>query len=400
MEDTIIHVFNDDKFIDPAIKLFEGVCPNRSEYYVLIKENEPFKYVKSPLVKRLDLANEKDKTIFLEKIHNDLRQILFFHALDDIKQQIVLSCPEKIRKVWFIWGYDLYNNWGFFKNNVYENKTTQLIKKKIKLKDKLVYNDLSFFIYNNTNWFKYFLPLKIIKVLNNNFETRFFLAAKLMDVVVPVVPTEYALIQKMKLKAKFAPFTYGCVEDLLGDSINKNVYGQKNILVGNSADPSNNHIEIFLKLAKLHIGDRKVYVPLSYGGNDKYKIAIIELGTKLFGDNFVPLTTFMSLDHYNKILLSCGIIVFNHKRQQGVGNIITMGYLGAKLFLNNESPVYSYYKKIGLNVFTINQLNDNQINKSNQELYFNNSTIFKELYSEKAVHQKIKELLLIVSRIK
>jgi hypothetical protein len=215
--------------------------------------------------------------------------------------------------------------------------------------------------------------------------------------VVPVVPTEFPLVKKINSKVKYAPFTYGCIEDLLGNKIDKNVKNQPNILLGNSADPSNNHVEVFLELSKLELKDRIVYVPLSYGGNDAYKKQVLNAGRELLGANFQPLIDFMPLEKYNEILLSCGTLIFNHNRQQGVGNIIISGYLGASLFLNEKSPVYQYYKSIGIKVFSISQvskliatpLNDYDINI--------NKTKLNKLYSKAAVHEKINTLLSLVN---
>ena len=45
----------------------------------------------------------------------------------------------------------------------------------------------------------------------------------------------------------------------------------------------------------------------------------------------------------------CDTLIFNHIRQQGVGNIITLGYLGAKIYLNKKSPVFEFYKNVSRN---------------------------------------------------
>ena len=50
-EFKIVHIFNDEKFIDATIKIFEEVYPEKSIYYVLQSSHEPFKHVKSEKAK-------------------------------------------------------------------------------------------------------------------------------------------------------------------------------------------------------------------------------------------------------------------------------------------------------------------------------------------------------------
>ncbi len=105
----------------------------------------------------------------------------------------------------------------------------------------------------------------------------------------------------------------------------------------------------------------------------------------------------MTLEEYNKILLSCGTLIFNHVRQQGVGNIITLGYLGATLFLNAKSPVYSYYKSLGMKIFTVQEVSSQLSYTLEEQEVKNNQTILFSLYSRSAVHDKIKTLVQMVS---
>ncbi|WP_264535046.1 TDP-N-acetylfucosamine:lipid II N-acetylfucosaminyltransferase [Flavobacterium sp. N1736] len=398
----IIHVFDDDKFIDPAIKLFESVYPGISEYWIIKNQGGIFQYVTSKIVKTFDPYDKESFKSFIEKINEIEDPIVFFHALEQTKQKIALEISPKITKVWFIWGYDLYGNWPLLRKEVFKKNTKSYINKtqKEKVKDKLLLNNFAFWIFKNDIFFRHILPLKLRNVLQQKYNTIFYQAAKKMDIVVPVIYGELKILKKMDIKAIYAPFTYGSIEGLLGDKINENVLGKQNILVGNSADPSNNHLEILQKLSKINLNNKKIYVPLSYGGNEDYKQHIIRKGKELFGENFIPLTDFMSLKEYNEILLSCGILVFNHVRQQGVGNIITMGYLGAKIFINSKSPVYETYKTYGIKIFNLNKLDKNILIPLNNQEYELNKRLLFNLYSEEAVKNKIIELFKIVNKMK
>ncbi|RBW48129.1 TDP-N-acetylfucosamine:lipid II N-acetylfucosaminyltransferase [Marinobacter sp. F3R11] len=107
------------------------------------------------------------------------------------------------------------------------------------------------------------------------------------------------------------------------------------IQVGNSADPSNNHLEVFEKLAALQTDNFRVSVPLSYG-DQQHARRVIEKGKKLFGDRFVPLVDFLPLHQYQGFLATIDIAIFNHKRQQGLGNLVSLLGMGKKVYLRRD----------------------------------------------------------------
>ncbi len=398
----IIHIFNDDKFIDSTINLIEEVYPNQSIYFIIQSVKTSFQYVKSNKAKPLLIRNDEDEIKFVEYIHKREDSIVFFHALDEQKQRLVNLIDSKIIKVWFIWGYDFYQSWGLLKNDIFELNTRNfLFSQKHYYKNKLIFNKFSFWVFLKLKNRKFFLPKKINTVLDNNYLTEFYKAVKKIDIVVPVVPTEYNLVKKMGINPSYAPFTYGCLEDILGDKIEDNVLNSKNILIGNSANPTNNHVDLFKRIAKFDFKDRKIYVPLNYSGGKEYINFVKEKGYYYFGDNFKPILDFMPLKEYNKLISSCGFVIFNHIRQQAVGNIITMGYLGAKIFLNEKSPVYRYYKSLGINVYSLKELNENELNFNLEieDFKINKNSFFKT-YSRNAVQNKIKKLFKGVNYIK
>jgi len=395
----ITHIFNDDQFIDPAIKLFESVVPNRSTYFVLKQTSAPFKYIKSNKVESLLIRNEKDEFQFVNYIHKNEINVIFFHALNSKKQRLVNLLGNKIVKVWFIWGYDFYQSWGLLKNSIYESQTREFLNNKsTHFKNKLIFNKLSFWVFSKLKIRKFILPKGVNTILNNNYLTEFYKAAQKIDIVVPVVPTEYNLVKKMGINPIYAPFTYGCLEDILENKIKDNVLKAKNILIGNSANPTNNHVDVFKRLAKFDFKDRKIYVPLNYSGSKEYINFVKEKGYYYFGDNFKPILDFLPLQEYNKLISSCNVAIFNHIRQQAVGNIITLGYLGAKIFLNKKSPVFKYYKNLGMKINSIGEINQILIDeKLNFSEFENNRFILFRVYSKKAVQIKISNLLSIVN---
>jgi len=74
-----------------------------------------------------------------------------------------------------------------------------------------------------------------------------------------------------------------------------------------------------------------------------------------------------------------------------------MGYFGAKLFLNSESPIFKYFKSQGVKISDINKINSISFCKplDEKEIGINKSVLFS-LYSKEAVNKKVSELIKIV----
>ncbi len=155
-----------------------------------------------------------------------------------------------------------------------------------------------------------------------------------------------------------------------------------NILLGNSADPSNNHSEIFDKLIKYKNDNIKIYCPLSYG-DKKYAEEIIELGKKLFGNNFIEIVELMDFDNYISFLSKIDIAFFNHNRQQAFGNIITLLGFGKKVFLRNSVSTFSFLKDYDLEVFDINNI------ELNKKTLNENIIIIKDKFSEEELKKQL-----------
>ena len=119
------------------------------------------------------------------------------------------------------------------------------------------------------------------------------------------------------------------------------------ILVGNSADPSNEHLEI-LRLLQAHSDNSiKVFVPLSYG-DPGYAETVVEQGKRLLGERFIPLRDFMPYNDYLKLLAGIDVAIFNHRRQQGMGNIIALLGMGKTVCLRSDTTSWQTLTGMGL----------------------------------------------------
>lgn len=161
-----------------------------------------------------------------------------------------------------------------------------------------------------------------------------------------------------------------------------------NILVGNSADSSNNHIEIFEILEKFKNKNIKLFTPLSYGDAD-YANEIILEGKKRFKEKFKPITEIVSPNEYVDLLSKIDIAIFNHKRQRAMGNTISLLGLGKKVFMRSNVSQWSFFKSKGVKIFDINQFNIEKIERSEA---ISNVTFMRNYFSSNNYQKQLKRL--------
>lgn len=128
-----------------------------------------------------------------------------------------------------------------------------------------------------------------------------------------------------------------------------------NIQVGNSATPTNQHFLALEKLSRFKGENIRIYVPLSYGDHE-YAREVADYGVSIFGEKLVPLFDFMPYHEYLEYLETIDIAVFNHNRQQGVGNIISLLGMGKTIYMSSEVTSWASLRDMGLQLFDVEKL--------------------------------------------
>jgi len=159
-----------------------------------------------------------------------------------------------------------------------------------------------------------------------------------------------------------------------------------NIQIGNSANSSNNHTEIFDKLLPLKDKDIRIYAPLSYGDKAHAK-EVVSKGKELFGDKFIALTDFMPFEQYLQFLGSIDIAIFNHKRQQAMGNTITLLGLGKTVFIRSDTTQWQFFKDKNIKVY-----DSIKLDSIDKKEHLDNISKVKEYFSEETLKKQLKEL--------
>lgn len=155
------------------------------------------------------------------------------------------------------------------------------------------------------------------------------------------------------------------------------------ILVGNSADPLNGHVEIFDMIAGRLPDNYKIYAPLSYG-DERSKTKVVIEGERRFGDRFIVLDRLMSSPEYARFLGSMDVILFNHPIQQAMGNTITALGLGKTVYLREGVSQWELFCDLGITVLPVDGVDcvrviDCSLNEEIVRSYFSMSNLVGQL---------------------
>jgi hypothetical protein len=172
-----------------------------------------------------------------------------------------------------------------------------------------------------------------------------------------------------------------------GHPLPERTAGQISIQIGNSASPSNEHHEVLALIYAYRDENIRIYAPLSYG-DKHYAGEVAEEGRRLFGDKFVPIFDFMELQAYREFLGGIDIAIFNHRRQQGLGNAVTLLGLGKKVYMRPEISSWRFFNDLNIKVFDIGEFNISPIERivANQNQlrvrdYFSRDRLSRQLNS-------------------
>ena len=335
MTNTIIHVIIDDKFIDMAIREFEICAPGKSRY-LGIKTNKPWKHIKSNKAEALEASE------IISTANNPNCRAVIFHTLDDSIKPILENITQKKNIVWIGWGYDYYDRLlkPYATDGLTAPKTKKLIRDHPKKHptSKVIKSKITSFFQKN--------------LLKNHPEKQSLLKITIFS---PVIEDEFNIAREYNkwFLAEYMPWNYGCIEDDFHSTSDGTHTDDDNVIVGNSATPTNNHIEAFEHLARTYqIDNKKIVVPLSYG-DPWYRDRIIKIGEGFFGSNFIPVVDYMARNDYNKLLSGCSHAIMNHHRQQALGNIVTLILNGSSVHLNTKNPLYSWLNRQGAKICPI-----------------------------------------------
>ena len=343
----LIHICKDEKFIDDAIYMFASI-KNVDSFFFIYTQNKDGK---------LNFIKNKSVTIFtsikklLYAVNASKNTFVMLHSLF-LPYDKVLKINQPI--IWNSWGFDIYSDIEdplkkIFSLPLYKPQTRSLLKN-IQHKD----YKLRFLLFV---WKMTFLCKKRQIEYNRITQKTAYFST--------VLPIEFDLITTVFPSAKYCPFHY-LAPPTKEYFVQKNDYAHNNrILLGNSNDPTNNHLDVLEKLNALKT-TLEIIIPFSYPDKDSYYSRYLKSHPSVF--SYLKITfihDFLDRDKYFQLIDSCSIAIFGHLRQQAVGNINYCLGTGKKVFFYEDSILYRHYQAKGYKIFTIeNELSTDNITSS------------------------------------
>lgn len=315
----IVHFYNSSSYIyfQEWYRILEKTVSNTKHVIFVLSNPNNF-----PMATNLQERNEiyflHSKYEFLKKLVWSIFKAkrIIIHYLDPESRKIALYilCVFARKKItWVLWGGDLYHNILQEPKNIKSRFKTWLLKRIVLSID------------------------EIAAFLKEDF-----------DIAVASTGT------KARYRYLFYPNPVNF--DMLDQQSEKVSQMMKNkstlkIMIGNSANPSNNHFEILDFLNKISKKiDVEIICPLSYGDLD-YAKSVIAYGKEKFGDRFIPLTKILEPEEYAKLLVNADIAIFNHKRQQALGNILALLYARKKVYIRSDISTWKFFERYGIRVY-------------------------------------------------
>ena len=363
----IVHICEDEKFINSAVEQFEHCFPSQNTFFVLpVSSDEHFKHVKSQDFIHKTAA--EDLILFSSTLTNNA--IVVLHSLSPRFYDFVLQLPKSIKIIWLCFGFEVYNDSNYFKSNILLDAVTRAKFPDVKRSKKDQFIEIARPYYR---LLKPTLPLSSKESKRRVFKRIDYFGCPFLE--------EFQSVKKLlSIKRAFFNFWYYPLEIII-DIQQPIIYPKTNIIIGNSGFKSGNHLDVFDKIKNYSLKDIEIVVPLNYG-EPKYIQEVLVEGKKDFNMAFKPLLDFMPLAVYNTILESVGVAILNNKRQQAVGNTIALLWFGAKVFLSHKNPFYHYLKRKGVLVYCYEtELNQKSISQflSLEQMEHNRIVLFQEL---------------------
>lgn len=371
-----LHILPDEKIINRTISLFEEVFPNKNRYLILSSRHDKLLRNYVSLSCSQIYYVQYDTCEFWNIVGNvyEYNSIIVHYLTKDSASFINSISHPNIS--WIEWGGDLYNT--FLSRKGYKLYHDE------KLVAKMKYPFLPYFLYNILREKIYAKTFK--NIYKSVFKIKNFIPDSMFD--------EYPLFLKYYEEfshLNYKDFFYYPIDIILGnDLINEKVKGQS-IIVGNSCSFTNNHKYILDILRDNNIKN-EIILPLSYAGNQKYCDYLKSIGKKYFSDNFFAITEYLPLSEYNKILLGANSFIYGNLRQEAVGNILVALYIGGKVFLDENNPLFNFYKSIGLKLFGLKDISEENLNAKLANSYItSNRNILNKYYSSARLKSLIRE---------
>lgn len=278
--------------------------------------------------------------------------------------------------VWVVWGADAFSLGKFFNKHLmpktWRYRIRNSFKKSTSLGLKIAIKSLIPSFFDQHPMYKEVL-LSIDKIKN----------------IIVLMPNDAVELQtEYGVNANFFHINY--VDPIFTKQTTFEFNKGNFILLGNSAEFTNNHIDALDLISLQALGHRKLLIPLSYGDAIQAE-SVDKYAKQKLGTQAVSLRDFISFDDYVKLISQCEIAIMPHIRQQAIGNIVKLLLQGTHIYFHPASSVYQFLNEKGFAVSTLQELT--KIEGLSEQQKVQNQQLAFQYFGAEAIHEKVRELI-------
>lgn len=316
-----LHIAADSIFVSHFSRWMEDLQPDASDYVILLdRGNDDLRHpiasegvhvVRSRLIgllRNLRLVRSAD--------------VIVAHGVADFAAVALMVAPRSTVKVWSGFGFDYYGTEASAYYGLLGEKTRSAVRG----------------IRGPRTHFRELLRKRILRG-----------AAKRAHFFSAPIPSDFAVFRSRfpKFVGTYLQLKYASLSDMVPTV---DVAKRRDILVGNSAGYTNNHLDVFdLLLPKLP-DDSRVVVPLSYDGDAEYIAEVVRVGREKFGKRFRPILEHQPLSQYLDTVAGCSSVIMGQRRQKALGNLIIALHSGSRVYLDPANPALAFLRDLGAQV--------------------------------------------------
>ena len=312
-----------------------------SEHYILCRTtsdgSDGFTALFNNIINWKDLGKGKlRKLIGAKNAMKDAKNIVIHGLTFSLKWLVLVYLNRKLleeKGVWVIWGVDLYN---------YHRTTgSRLVNKIINhMEDKVRESCRTSVVVFPTD-------ISVFKSKFGNEKTVFCAPIGFSDVSFSQWDE---ILEKRERIAKEHPGFFTKPDRKVS------------VQVGHNAFPFNRHAAALAMLEPYKSQNILITMPMSYGNdygnqNANYRKDLTNLAYGLFSKEKIRiLTGIMPLRRYYEFLGAVDVSILSAPRQNALGNIIPLLYMGKKLYLSDENPLYDFFLSKGFEIHNIKEI--------------------------------------------
>lgn len=365
----VLHIVRyDKKFYADTITLFKSDNRLRNSVIILNTDNCVIEEHDEDLQ---ILTSVKEVKKYLRSAQYD---VIYFHSMPINHWKLISSIPKSKKIIWWAWGYDLYQSQlgarPILTIDSYKEETKSLLlnlSRRNRILDILDHIRGAYY-----NW-----------LINKSLRR--------IDYFFPVINLEFKMMKEKYPYFKALEFYEKPPKRNDFVAADRPVVGS-NILFGNSATYTNNHLDVWKYLSNAIQSSQRCYIPINYG-DTHYADTVKKMIT---APNVIALTEFLQLEEYHKLQDSCVFFVCGCLRQQAMGNISYAIRHGQKIFLFKDSIIYKYLESLGISVYPIEEIRNDSFEQplSYKEIVRNISCYNKEFDRRDVIYNSTVEYLL------